>query len=43
MGQLRILEREPSKVSLSATVGGEMAALYLDSFERVWARPAPLA
>jgi len=23
--------------------GGEMAALYLDSFERVWARSAPLA
>ncbi len=23
--------------------GGEMAALYLDSFERVWARAAPLA
>ena len=23
--------------------GGEMAALYLDSFERVWASSAPLA
>ncbi len=23
--------------------GGEMAALYLDSFERVWASAAPLA
>jgi transcriptional regulator with XRE-family HTH domain len=27
---------------LCATDGGEMAALYLDSFERVWANAAPL-
>ena len=28
---------------LSDTDGGEMAALYLDSFERVWTSSAPLA
>jgi transcriptional regulator with XRE-family HTH domain len=28
---------------LSASGGGEMAALYLDSFERVWDRSVPLA
>jgi hypothetical protein len=29
--------------SLSDTLNGEMGALYLDSFERVWASAAPLA
>jgi len=28
---------------LSDTGGGEMAALYRDSFERVWVSSAPLA
>jgi hypothetical protein len=28
---------------LRDTEGGEMAALYLNSFERVWASAAPLA
>ena len=34
---------QASVFCLSGTGSGEMAALYLESFERVWANAAPLA